>query len=440
MENTVKVNIGTVLYQPENDGDTVDFFGLLVPELRDLLLEYLSSERRVLLKMALVCKKWNKIIINSRNFTSQYLFTNNFLCTIPDETKRTDFLTHMLASRRHYDSMKINRSFMIELVEQVPVKCWRYAELQSLIFKDKVRVINFLNKLSPTMEEISLKLIDIIDSDNPLNDFQSDNEPEFKELRKLKMCLIPRVILRLFVKHHPKLKSLEIGKFMPFTDAILHLLRLNPQIEEFTVNDEIYNLTMTQEMEFLNLRLKSLTIKIDPYHYEPMEPQYHCYQSVIRSSNFMKFIVSQGATLKIFACYNVTEMPTMIFELWNHLTELKELVIDNPSWESSYRLPYILSPININRKLEDLTVAIHFDNQVEMLYFEEMFSKAPNTKILYVRQLHKQLVTFIAYHLKHLKTLKCLLAEDGIEVYEQLKQAPGDINRGIKIEPEKSFL
>lgn len=154
----------------------------------------------------------------------------------------------------------------------------------------------------------------------------------------------------------------------------------------------------------------------------------------------MKFIIAQGATLKRFACYNVTEMPTMIFELWNHLTELKELVIDNPSRESSYRLPYILSPINVNPKLDDFTVAIHFDNQIEMLYFEEMFSKAPNTKILYVLQLHKQLVTNIAYHLKHIKTLKCLLAEDGIEVYEQLKQAPGNINRAITIEPENSFL
>ena len=67
----------------------------------------------------------------------------------------------------------------------------------------------------------------IIDSENPLNDLPSDDEPEFKELKKLKIEIVPLVILRIFVKHHPKLTNLEIGKFMPYTYTILELLRLN---------------------------------------------------------------------------------------------------------------------------------------------------------------------------------------------------------------------
>lgn len=444
MENVVEVSDLSVLNKVESENkdhqeNAVDIFGLLIPELRSHLLKYLCSERHILLKMSLVCKSWNSIISNSTDFTNQYLLTNKIFSFIHDEKKKSDFFTDIVASQRHYDSFKITRTFMIELLNQVPGKCWKYGELKNLTFKDKVHLISFLNTLSPTMEDISLKSIYIIDSENPLNDLPSDNEPEFKELRKLKIGIVPHVILRLFVKHHPKLTNVEIGKFMPYTDTILELLRLNPQIDEITVNDEIYNLTKTQNLEFLNLKLKALVIKIDSFHCGPWASLNQSYQITARSENFKKFLIAQGKTLKKLACYNVYDMSTTILELWNDMPELQTLLIQNELWEPSYIKPDNQTNIRVNPKLKELTLAIHFKSQ-EINYLKEILSRTPNISNLFVRRLSKEIVTYVAYNLRHLKKIQCQVIEDGIEVYEQLKQAPGNINRDITLVNGRAYF
>ena len=417
--------------------NAVDFFALMIPKLRNILLKYLCTENRMLLKMLLVSKTWNMLISNTCHFTNQYMFTNNDFCETSQDIKISDFLEYCLLSQRQYDTFKINQSFMIDLLEHVPVNCWKNGELHNLTFKDKEHVVTFLNILSPTIEELYLKTLAVINTENSLND--EHNEPEFEELKILKLCIVPEVILRLFVQHHPKLKILEIGKFMPFTQTILELLHLNPQIEELTVNDEIYNLTLTKDMELINLKLKSLIIKID-LKIEPFDTHMQCYQTVLRTRYFETFLIAQGKTLKHLACHNVIDMPTIIFKIWNHLTELKKLVIENTPSEVNYELPYLLSDIKINPKLEDLTLAINFKKKPEgLIYCKKMFSKAPNIINLYIRQLDRNIVSYIARNQRCVKKLRCLLIEDGIEIYKHLKQANCDVNREIFIKNDNFY-
>ena len=124
-ENADKVADLSVLNElddeDEENENIVDLFGIIVPELRDILFRYIGSESDILLKMSLVSRNWNNIVSNSNHFTSQYMFTTNFACKIPEEKKRADFLKYVVNSQRKYDSFKINRTFMIELLDQVQV-------------------------------------------------------------------------------------------------------------------------------------------------------------------------------------------------------------------------------------------------------------------------------------------------------------------------------
>lgn len=273
----------------------------------------------------------------------------------------------------------------------------------------------------------------IVDSKNPLNDLPSDNEPESKELTKLKIGIVPHAVFRLFVKHHPKLTNLEIDKFMHYTDTILELFRLNPQSVVFTVNDEIYNLTSTQKFEFLNLKFKSFVIKIDSFHCDTRAPRNQSYLTMSRTPNFKKFLIAQGKKLTNLACYNVYDITAMILDLWNNMPELRTLLIQNELYEPSYKIPHNLSNIRVNPKLEELTFAILFKSQ-ETIYIKEIFNRVPNLRNLFLRRSSKDIVTYVAYNLRHLKKIQCQVLENSIEVYEQLKQGTGNINRDISIE------
>lgn len=106
--------------------NSMDIFGELLPELRSILFKYLCSERHILLEMSLVSKKWNSIISNSTNFTNKYLLTNKILCFNNNEKYSSDFFTDIVPSQRHYDSFRVSRTFMIDLLDQVPGKCRKF--------------------------------------------------------------------------------------------------------------------------------------------------------------------------------------------------------------------------------------------------------------------------------------------------------------------------
>lgn len=47
---------------------------------------------------------------------------------------------------------------------------------------------------------------------------------------------------------------------------------------------------------------------------------------------------------------------------------------------------------------------------------------------------------YAAYNLRYLKKLQCQVIEDGIEVYEQVKQATSIINIGITLEDGRAYF
>lgn len=399
-----------------------DIMSALIPELRDIIFQQVLDGRSSILKLSLVSRNWNKMVGCSKVFRKKYQFRYDSRQESVDARtlKSYDFFQN---TQKCLETFTLLYKPFDAVLANFPSTNWKIGHLKEVDFNSMEQFEKFLNVIAPTieslkLEEVSTRFVDTA----PTKALICEN------LKVLKLEMMSNNGIKLFVNFNPKLKVLELINFEPQPCSI-KLFECNPQIEVLLINEEIYNLASVHHEKFCKLKLKTLQItmeSMDPLHTNNDDDAKEIKQK------FKDFLISQGPTLEKLICFNVPEMPKLIFEIWNDLKQLKELCIDSYPGHEQLGFSKEHHQLNVNLNLIDLSITLQ-PIFPENSYYEGFINSAPKLKSVYIYLVNKDIICHAARNLKDLKKLEfCKRIEDDIS-FKQLMPLFKGINKELVI-------
>lgn len=420
-QNTTAVD--TEKYEEEG---RFDIMSALIPELRDIIFQQVSKSSSIC-KLSLVSRNWNKMVGCSKVFQKrfQFKYDSRQECVDARTLKSYDFFQN---TQKCFETFTILYKPFDAVLYNFPSTNWRIGHMNEVEFNDIEECEKFFNVIAPTIE--SLKLEDVSTRHNPV----ATNKIIFENLKVLKLEMVSEHFINLFLNiNNPKLKVLELINFEQQPNSI-EIFESNPQIEVLLITEEIYTLASMHHEKLCKLKLKTLQITM-----ESMDPLHTAKDDNTKEikQKFMDFLISQGPTLEKLICFNVPEMPKMIFEIWNDLKQLKELCID--SYPGHEQLNYTKEhpQLNVNLNLIDLSITIQ-PIFPEDGYYEGFINAAPKLKSLYIYLVNKDIICNAARKLKDLKKLEFCKRIEEDNIFKQMMKQDGlfkGINKELDIIP-----
>lgn len=350
-----------------------------------------------LLNATAVCKGWNSFIGSST------VWANVVLGLRADWNDYNDENRKVLSSGRIYQNVLISDGsqgldFVIDIMSRG--KRWKSVKICDVIFEKSEDFVKLFQTFEKTVERVEMLWVRTSGHRIINTDFH------FEQLKSLKISNCNEYIWLDVFRHCCPIESLRFEADFPLFLAEIDVKKKFKQmtkLKSLHIYPEIFQNATAADISELTFKLEKLHIS----NYV-MGPNYPFFRRSLMPE-FIRMHTNTLKTLYIADCYG-TEMMQLPFEL----KILKKLTFMQLSSSYEWNTP----PFETSTSIESLDLTTFVCNGYEPMILK--FLKAvPNLKKLRIVEINSNIASFIAEHMKLLRTIKVISVTD-----EVLKMLP----------------